>query len=306
MNPLPAEAYVALTDALAKVYWRKKPFQRHIEMSFRDHPELLSGIPFHETKQIAAEMLVDRLVQKERKYRDFSLSLMLEMSKIQTFTDINRYAADRPQLLEEAMESVSRLGKIIEPLLKDKSASEARAEEQRRQESLATLRRQHQAKLEELKAQFLSLHEAQDKQQRGRDLETLLDGLFQLYDFSPRLAYVVESDQIDGAISYEGDDFIVEAKWTKAPVERSQADIFDKKISRVGKNGLGLFISINGFSSGFTSEYSRSTSFITIDGTDLFAILSETFRLDDVIRAKKRHANETGSCFYPVKEMLSQ
>jgi hypothetical protein len=117
------------------------------------------------------------------------------------------------------------------------------------------------------------------------------------------MGYTVASDQIDGAISFDSDDYIVEAKWTAAPVEGATAEIFATKVARAGKNGLGLHVSTNGFSSGFKETYSRSTPFITMDGVDLFTVLDGRFRLDYLLRAKKRHANETGSCFLPVGEL---
>ncbi|MFR0639158.1 restriction endonuclease [Arthrobacter sp. LS16] len=301
MKPLPTEAYDALTDALAKIVWRKDAFRRYVEISFRDHSELVAGLPFDSASKFeVAVQLVDRLVKKELKYRDFALSLMIEISKIETFPNIVQFASDRPDALPFAKNSVARLAKIIEPLVKDESAAQAFAEERARQESLAILRRQQEAKLQELKTDFLALSQADDKQRRGLQFERLLDGLFQFYDLSPRLAYNVAADQIDGAISYEGDDFIVEAKWTQKPVEREAADVFGSKVSRVGKNGLGLFVSANGFTTGFIETYGRSTPFITMDGTDLFTVLDGRVRLDDLLRAKKRHANETGSCYFPV------
>jgi hypothetical protein len=41
-----------------------------------------------------------------------------------------------------------------------------------------------------------------------------------------------------------------------------------------------------------------------MDGGDLMAILDERIRLDDMLRRKKRHMNETGSCYFPASEML--
>lgn len=301
MKPLPTEAYDALTDALSRIVWRKDAFRRYIEISFRDHSELVAGLPFDSaTKLEVAVQLVDRLVKKERKYRDFTLSLMIEISKIETFPNIVQFASDRPDALPFAKNAVARLAKIIEPLVKNESAAQAFTEERARQDSLALLRRQQEERLNELKTNFLALSQADNKQRRGLQFEQLLDGLFQFYDLAPRLAYSVAADQIDGAISYEGDDFIVEAKWTKTPVQREAADIFGSKVSRVGKNGLGLFVSASGFTKGFIETYSRSTPFITMDGTDLFTVLDGRVRLDDLLRAKKRHANETGSCYFPV------
>lgn len=152
----------------------------------------------------------------------------------------------------------------------------------------------------------MDLHKETTPQKRGIDFEGLLTGLFDAYELMPRMGYTVASDQIVGAISFDSDDYIVEAKWTASPVERSTADIFATKVARAGKNGLGLFVSTSGFSAGFKETYSRSTPFITMDGVDLFAVLDGRIGLDDLLRAKKRHANETGSCFLPVGELTQR
>jgi len=39
---------------------------------------------------------------------------------------------------------------------------------------------------------------------------------------------------------------------------------------------------------------------MTIDGPDLMAVLERRVRLDDLLRSKKRYANETGSCYFPA------
>jgi hypothetical protein len=81
-------------------------------------------------------------------------------------------------------------------------------------------------------------------------------------------------------------------------------DVFATKIERKGKNALGLFVSVNGFSSDALAQYNSRTPFITLDGSDFYMILEERIRLDDLLRRKKRHANETGDCFFPASQML--
>jgi hypothetical protein len=97
---------------------------------------------------------------------------------------------------------------------------------------------------------------------------------------------------------------VLEAKWWKAAMEREHLDVFASKVRRKGKNALGLYLSINGFTGGALDVYSDSTPFITMDGQDLVAVLDERVRLDDMFRQKKRHMNETGSCYFPASEML--
>ncbi|MDR6507724.1 restriction endonuclease [Arthrobacter oryzae] len=302
LKPLPAEAYEALADALAKIYWHKLALQRYVQLCLRDAPDLLSGLPFDDTKRAVAHELVDRLAAKELKYRDFTLSLMLEIGAIHDFPNV-RAAKDRPELLVAAKDAVARLARIVTPLAADNIEARRMQAEAEDYRARALLRQRAAQDLAALKQEFLDLHAESNHQRRGIQFEKLLTRLFDSYDLEPRMGYIVDSDQIDGAISFDSDDYIVEAKWTATPVERSTADVFAAKVMRAGKNGLGLFVSTSGFSAGFKETYSRSTPFVTIDGVDLFTVLDGRFRLDDLLRAKKRHANETGNCFLPVGEL---
>ncbi|MFD9592265.1 restriction endonuclease [Kitasatospora sp. NPDC059973] len=105
---------------------------------------------------------------------------------------------------------------------------------------------------------------------------------------------------MDGSLSFDTDDYIVEAKWWKEPMEREHVDIFDAKVRRKGKNALGLYIAVNGFTAGAVREHDRRTSFVTMDGGDLYAVLEGRIPLDELLKRKKRYANETGNCYFPV------
>jgi hypothetical protein len=43
---------------------------------------------------------------------------------------------------------------------------------------------------------------------------------------------------------------------------------------------------------------------MTLNGDDLYSVLDGRIALDDVLRRKKRHANDTGSCYFPVNRMF--
>ncbi|MBG6181902.1 restriction endonuclease [Arthrobacter sp. CAN_A1] len=304
MRRISAEAYEALADALSKLFWFKAALQRYLNIAMRDHTELLIALPFDETKRIVSQELVQRLLRSENRYRELILSFMVEVSSWEEFPNL-LLAKDRPELVPEAEAAVARLARVIKPWIAEETEAAKIQDRAKRQASARQLQEDERSRVESLKQEFLALGSAPNPQQRGRDFERLLVRLFDLYDFQPRFAYSVKSDQIDGSLSFDSNDYIVEAKWTKKPIEKGEGDIFAAKILRSGKNGLGLFVSNAGFSSGFKDTFSRSTPFITMDGTDMYAVLDSRCRLDDLLRAKKRHANETGSCFLPVSELHS-
>ncbi|MFI5801118.1 hypothetical protein [Streptomyces sp. NPDC051677] len=131
-----------------------------------------------------------------------------------------------------------------------------------------------------------------DRQGAGRAFESFLFSLFELFDMQPRLGFGLEFPQIDGSITFGTDDYILEAKWLKGAVEAGPLMLFNDKVRRKGKNALGLFISVNGFSSGAASAFNEGTAFLTVDGTDVLYVLDDRVRLDELPCAEgacKRH-----------------
>jgi hypothetical protein len=66
MNPprtakrIDPNAYNALADALAVVFWNKRPLERYLRGLLRDSPELLAGLDFNgDTKRETAGKLVN-------------------------------------------------------------------------------------------------------------------------------------------------------------------------------------------------------------------------------------------------------
>jgi Restriction endonuclease len=299
------EAYQALRDALPVIVWYKKSFNRYLRTALRRHPEVLAGINFEASKREVSDEVVDRLMQEEHLYRDTTLRLMMEVANLLQFPELERHE-DSDRLLKQATDAVAELKRHTEAheqLIIERERLEAERAAYLQQ---AELQRRFADELEELKAEFLRLTALGENhaQRRGRDFEPFLNRLFDLFDLEPRLSYNLEREQIDGAFSFDTDDYVIEAKWTKAGVSRADADIFASKVKRKGKNALGLLVSVNGFSQDAIEEYSRSTPFMTMDGADMYCVLDQRARLDDLLRRKKRYANETGECYFPVSRLF--
>jgi hypothetical protein len=302
MRRISTEAYQALREAIAVIVWNKRPFESYLRTALRETPELLAGLPFFEPKRAVADMLVDRLVEKEQKYQQVALTLMLEVASMESFPNIEQIKdpEDRTLRLKEAKEAVAHLARLTksysttvterERVAADKEATRAQLDAQRR----------FSDEIDTLRQRFLELQNEQDRQKRGKAFERLLADFFSLFDMEPRLSYSLEREQIDGSLSYDTDDYIVEARWREDPVSRADADIFAAKVRRKGKNALGLFVSVEGFSKDALVQYREATPFIAMNGTDLYLALDQRVRLDDLIKTKKRHANETGDCYLPA------
>jgi hypothetical protein len=295
-------AYQALRDALPVVFWYRRPFRNFLHASLRDYPELLGGLDFDQVKRDVADLLVDRLMSQEQRYRDVTLELMMQIAGFERFPDLEALA-DAAVRVAQAQAAVGELKRWTG------TYSRELAEIVQESARLAAARQQSEAlrkfsdDIERLHHEFLRLHATSDPRARGQEFEGFLGELFGLFDMEPRLKYSLGHEQIDGSFSFDTDDYIVEARWRADPTGREHADVFARKVQRKGKNALGLFVSVNGFTSDTLETYSEATPFMVMDGVDLIAVLEQRVRLDDLLRRKKRHANETGHCYFAASMM---
>lgn len=249
MKRISSETYQALRDALSAVTWNKRAFETLLRTTLREHSELLAGLNFGEPKRLVADQLVDKLVSEERRYQDVTLRLMLEIASMTAFTNIEqlRDPEDRALRLRDAKVAVERLRGLTATLADQVAAretAEARREAARAQ---AEAERRFSDEVAALKPTFMALQAQGDIRKRDYAFEALLNDFFQLFDMEPSLAYALAREQSDGSLTFDTDDYIIEARWRKELIDRGDADIFAAKVLRKGKNALGLIASVNGF-----------------------------------------------------------
>jgi len=306
MKRISAEAYQGLREALAAIFWNKRPFEKYVRTALRDVPQILVGLAFDEPKRAVADSIVDRLMSDEAAFGQIAIDLMLEVSNMTRFPNIEQIKdeIDREDRLDAAKAAVAHLRGLTqqyENAAADRERVMAERDAQRAQDEAQQTFRDE---LEQLRRRFETLHGDTNHQRRGKDLEGLLTDLFALFDMEPRFSYDLEREQIDGSLSFDTDDYIVEARWRAKPSDRADADVFAAKVRRKGRNALGLFVSIAGMTKVAIDQYSESTPFILLDGADLYSVLDQRIPLDDLLKIKKRHANETGGCFVPAATVL--
>ena len=68
--------------------------------------------------------------------------------------------------------------------------------------------------------------------------EGLLAESIALFEMEPRRAYDLEHEQIDGSLSFDTSDYIVERRWRERPVSREDADIVAAKVRRKARTRL--------------------------------------------------------------------
>ncbi|MDF2118789.1 hypothetical protein PY365_24770 [Roseiarcaceae bacterium H3SJ34-1] len=90
----------------------------------------------------------------------------------------------------------------------------------------------------------------EERSKRGYFLEDFLNRAFDLHSIPATRAFRRNEggEQIDGAFELDGWHYIVECRWRAKLSDIAELDSLYGKIGRSGKETMGLFLSINGWS----------------------------------------------------------
>jgi Restriction endonuclease len=297
-------AWDAVLEAVAVFHWWKDDQTRFLRSVLREHPELLSRLPFGSSKRAVASELVSILSADEARYQDVALDLIEELARFdQRFPKLARLddGAGKVADAQAALAEIQNLTRTNRKLLEERDELRKRIEDEQKATQLS---RTHDAVLAELLAEFLAMFASNDPHDRGIRLERLISRLFALHDLNPRAAYNLEHEQVDGAFTFNTDHYLLEAKWWQKALEPKELNHFRAVVESKAANTLGLCVAINGFTAGALAKHSERSPLVLMDGADLHAILENRISLPEVLERKRRHAVETGKPMYPVAQML--
>lgn len=150
--------------------------------------------------------------------------------------------------------------------------------------------------LPELKERFISLLQGKVAgAKRGYELEELLQALAKLSNLDATEPFRVNGEQIDGSIKFDGEHYLVEAKWQDKAAANEGVYQFAGKIE--GKMyGRGLFVSIHGFSDHVVKSLvtGKAIKTVFVDGADLIVILEGFLTFSDMMDKKIKAAQTKG------------
>lgn len=296
-------ALIALKDALTALNWYKSDLRSFLSATL-SNTAVLSRLNWGDYKRNIVGQLVDHMARDQDRYQGELLRLMSDVSAVQDFPHLER--------LEDGKDKARAARTSVEALRKHTVGHRKLLEEQEKIE--ARRRRAHEEfmrktavrdRLDELNRDFLALVSESDAQQRGYRLEKLLRELFELFDLDPRASFKLEGEQVDGAFTLDGTDYLFEGKWQQEVVAAGDLDILAAKLSRKLDNTLGLFLSVNGFSEdGVRVHSSGRRILILMDGSDLMAVLEGRIDLVQLLIRKRRQAAQTGNIYLRIHEIL--
>ncbi|MCW3106377.1 MAG: Restriction endonuclease [Segetibacter sp.] len=295
------QALMALKDALSNLYWKKEDLKKFVELTIQNSA-IVATIDWTVAKFESVSLLIDRMAANQNLYQNDLLLLLREVGNFEDFSHLAYWDKDKGgQLTERAKEAVSKLR------IQTKGYFDA-IEEVRTTEVMRNINKEKiqstisfAEKLRQLYNDFLIIATNTNAQARGYQLEKLLNALFHLFDLEAKGPYKIIGEQIDGSFSFDSQDYLLEAKWQKDPVDAGELYKFGTKIDGKFKSTVGLFISLDGFSNDCTrTSSSIIKSMILMDGQDLMMVLDGRIRLNDLIMIKRRHASDTGEIYYKV------
>jgi hypothetical protein len=115
------------------------------------------------------------------------------------------------------------------------------------------------------------------------------------------------AEQIDGAFKLEGWQYLVECRWREKLADIRELDGLKGQVDRSGKQTIGLFLGINGWSDDVPKllKQNPEKSIILMDGYDLRTVFSERLDLSDFLLGKVARLNFEAEPFFGVKQYLT-
>lgn len=296
---------LALKEALCSIYWYKKELLNFLQLCL-SNPSILAKFDWgKETvkRQIASD-IIDYLYKTPDKYLGDMTNICYEICRMTTYTHLEQLE-DGLQKAARAKQAVDRLRILVTPY---KDVQKEQEDIKKRQQLAAKKMHANLAvrqEIEAIKAKYMTLVGSKNAQTRGFELEKIMYEMFELFDLDPKAAFKNLGEQIDGAFSLEGTEYLFEAKWQKELVNKADLAIFTDKVRKKLENTLGIFLSINGFSNdGVISHQAGGSAIILMDGGDLMAVFEERIDFTTLLLRKKRHAAQTGEIFLSYHQMI--
>ena len=292
------QAIISLKEALAVIFWKKEDLLDFLKLSITNNA-ILSTVTWSGTKREGIKELIERMTSRPDLYKDDLMSLFINVTDFEDFSNLKYWDEDGLKT-KKAKEAVTKLRTHTKGYIQ---ISKEQEEAQKRKAETEKKIKQNKSLDEELnilKNRFNTLASTKDLQKRGFDLEKFLYDLFLLYELEPKGSFKNYGEQIDGAFTFQGNDYLLEAKWKKQ-VDRSELASFCYKVETKFKTAVGLLVTIDGVTSEAISPDFKSI--IIMDGFDLTTILEGRISLTDLLFKKRRKAIETGKIYLNIHQL---
>lgn len=288
------QALIALKDALTNIYWTKADLKLFISQTISNN-SFVSTLNMNQYKRGIASDIVDRMARRPDIFENDLLALLKAVSDIDDFSHLKKWE-DADKKIKAARDSVTALRAHTKGFFEIQKEQEEANERQYAHQAKIAKNMDFSDKLDALKTDFCRMATMSDKQKRGYDFEKFFNELFKLFDLDPKCSYKITGEQIDGAFTYDHQDFIIEAKWEDKSIPKSSLLSFEGKVSEKLDNTLGLFISMSSFSE--ECKVREGSKIILMDYQDILSVVEQRIDLTLLIYRKRQHAAQTSEILF--------
>jgi hypothetical protein len=289
----PSDIKSGMRDCILKIFWPKD----HIVQFFQNNGCTTADIKvLGDHRELHRYQMVDRMFDHLSAKPDCGLGAFRAMLQaLTTWSCFDPYYFDKLRKLNQAdaERSIMHLKQLQE--IRDHKIKEER-KARAAKEAVAQSPKQT---INELKDKYISLIQgSESSQKRGYELESMLQELGKLANLDVTEPFRVNGEQIDGAIKFEGEHYLVEAKWQDKASANEPVYQFVGKIE--GKfYGRGVFISVNGFSENVVSSlvHGKAIKTIFVDGEDLIMVLEGFQSFSEMLDKKIKAAQTRGEIY---------
>lgn len=295
----PKDIMDCMKGCILSIFWPKKDIVNFMKKVGCTSKEL---IPENEYKELHRAEIVDRIFSNLEKRSDAGIGQFRCMLKCLTEWDyFDPYYFETLKKLDrkQAKRNIEHLKQLQE--IRDHKIKQERL----RYEEQEKKRKSSNISLNELRRIFLNLFEGKDEngkeinsQSRGYLFEDFLKKLFTNEKIEVTEPFKIIGEQIDGSIKYDGEHYIIEAKWHDKWSASDSLYQFAAKVE--GKMyGRGVFISVNGFSPDSVKALTigKALKTILIDGGDLVLITEGIYTVKEMLDNKIKAAQTMGRIY---------
>ena len=158
--------------------------------------------------------------------------------------------------------------------------------------------------LDVLYQKYQNLKASDNPQERGYKLQHLMNRLFTYSGIITEKSFFRNNgaEQIDGAFEFKGWYYLVECKWTEKLADGRELDGLSGQVGRSGRQTMGLFLSINGWSENVPKllQQNPNKSVFLMNGDELEKVLKDQINLREVLKRKLKAFNIEANPFLDI------
>jgi len=158
--------------------------------------------------------------------------------------------------------------------------------------------------LDVLYQKYQNLKASDNPQERGYKLQHLMNRLFTYSGIITEKSFFSNNgaEQIDGAFEFKGWYYLVECRWTEKLADGRELDGLSGQVGRSGRQTMGLFFSINGWSKNVPKllQQNPNKSVFLMNGDELEKVVKGQINLGEVLIRKLKAFNIEAKPFLDI------